>query len=114
MHGCGTPTVSGVRAVLDSLGLGTFAIWSNLREEPMIYIGGKPFVVRDADRPAINVHKFGGKEPELLERSEAALKDDVLRELNFHEGKILLHSRRADGELSEHWHDVSLDGGHSE
>jgi hypothetical protein len=35
-------------------------LWHNMREEPVLYINGKPFVVREADQPFCNVEYTGG------------------------------------------------------
>lgn len=34
-------------------------LWHNLREEPVLYINGKPYVVREADQPFCNVEYTG-------------------------------------------------------
>jgi hypothetical protein len=33
--------------------------WQNLREEPLIFINGQPFVVREADQPFSNLEYTG-------------------------------------------------------
>lgn len=33
--------------------------WQNLREEPLIFINGSPFVVREADQPFCNLEYTG-------------------------------------------------------
>jgi hypothetical protein len=35
-------------------------LWHNMREEPVLYINGKPYVVREADQPFCNVEYTGG------------------------------------------------------
>jgi len=55
IYGVGMPTVEGVRGVLRSVsgssspgaGRRVHALWVNMREEPMVYINGKPFVLRE-------------------------------------------------------------------
>lgn len=46
------------------------AIWHNMREEPVIYINGAPFVLREDERPFKNLqvgpHQTGGRPPVLL------------------------------------------------
>lgn len=34
-------------------------LWHNMREEPLLYLNGKPYVVRDADRPFANLEYTG-------------------------------------------------------
>lgn len=34
-------------------------LWHNMREEPVLYINGKPYVVREADQPFCNVEYTG-------------------------------------------------------
>lgn len=35
--------------------------WQNLREEPLIFINGNPFVVREADQPFSNLEYTGAR-----------------------------------------------------
>lgn len=35
-------------------------MWQNLREEPLVFINGSPFVVREADQPFCNLEYTGG------------------------------------------------------
>lgn len=48
-HALLLPSVAGRRRVL----------WHNMREEPVLYINGKPYVVREADQPFCNVEYTG-------------------------------------------------------
>lgn len=62
VYGVAIPTVTGVRAVLDTLGAAAGArkvLWHNMREEPVIYINGRPYVVREADQPFCNLEYTG-------------------------------------------------------
>ena len=34
-------------------------IWHNMREEPVLYINGKPYVVREANKPFANLEYTG-------------------------------------------------------
>lgn len=34
--------------------------WQNLREEPLVFINGNPFVVRESDNPFANLEYTGG------------------------------------------------------
>lgn len=35
-------------------------LWINMREEPLIYINKRPFVLREVDHPMINVTSYAG------------------------------------------------------
>ncbi|XP_028790985.1 uncharacterized protein LOC114746870 [Neltuma alba] len=52
VHGVAIPTIDGIQNVLKHIGAqigGRRAqvLWINLREEPVVYINGRPFVLRD-------------------------------------------------------------------
>lgn len=51
-----------------------------MREEPVLYINGRPFVVREADKPFANL-EYTGIDRERVESMEARLKQDVLQEV---------------------------------
>jgi hypothetical protein len=55
-------------------------LWFNMREEPVVYINGLPFVLREQQRPMKNLQEYAGIDAERLERMEARLKQDVLAE----------------------------------
>ncbi|CAI9282535.1 unnamed protein product [Lactuca saligna] len=63
-------------------GLGRPVFWHNMREEPVIYINGKPFLLREVERPYKNMLEYTGIYCERVERMEARLKEDILKELN--------------------------------
>ena len=52
-------------------------VWFNLREEPLIYINGKPYVVREADNPFANL-EYTGINRSRVEDMEYRLKQDIL------------------------------------
>ena len=56
----------------------------------MIYVAGRPHVLRTVDRPLQNVEATGIT-TDVVERMEQALKKDVQDELRRNHGKILLH-----------------------
>lgn len=62
-----------------------------MREEPVVYINGLPFVLREQQRPMKNLQEYAGIDAERLERMEARLKQDVLAEA----GALLLWVSRA-------------------
>jgi hypothetical protein len=50
------------------------AVWHLQREEPVVYINGRPYVLREAARPFKNLLEYHGIVPERLERMEARLR----------------------------------------
>ena len=40
-------------------------LWHNMREEPVLYINGKPYVVRESDQPFCNVEYTGDTQQRL-------------------------------------------------
>lgn len=55
-------------------------LWVNLREEVCLYVNGRPYVLREAERPFKNMREYVGISPRRLEAMEARLRADVLRE----------------------------------
>ena len=59
MYGVAISTLDGIRAVLGAAGAantGSAPVqWYTMREEPCIYIDGRPFVLREATRPLANL-----------------------------------------------------------
>jgi hypothetical protein len=55
----GMPTVDGLRHALERVDAGpdasNMAYWTSLREEPVIYVAGRPHVLRLVDKPLENV-----------------------------------------------------------
>ena len=85
-------------------------VWINLREEPLVYINGKPFVLRDEHATTRNLTTFAGIQPERLEELELRLKQDVLSEAAEYGGKILLHGEGEGGEMIPVWEQVEGKG----
>ncbi|KAI0317069.1 inositol hexakisphosphate-domain-containing protein [Amylostereum chailletii] len=92
--GSGMPTVQGLRRALSRVNAGpegdNTVVWTSLREEPVLYIAGRPHVLRIVDRPLENVEATGVT-TELVEQMEKSFKKDVLREVRAGNGRILLH-----------------------
>ncbi|KAI6042555.1 inositol hexakisphosphate-domain-containing protein [Pisolithus marmoratus] len=92
--GSGMPTVQGLRRALGRVDAGpdgnNMVFWTSLREEPVIYIAGRPHVLRLVDKPLENVEATGVT-TSMVENMEERFKLDVLRELRQGEGRILLH-----------------------
>lgn len=96
--GCGMPTIDGLRAGLSRMnaapnGYGRI-VWTNLREEPVLYVNGRPHVLRLADQPLTNVEATGVT-TEVVERIERALQRDLREEARQRNGHVLLHDEVA-------------------
>ncbi|RZS21049.1 hypothetical protein BHM03_00053634 [Ensete ventricosum] len=57
VYGVANPTVDGIRVVVQRIrSKGRLSVlWHNMREEPVIYINGRPFVLREVERPYKNM-----------------------------------------------------------
>lgn len=92
--GHGMPSIGGLRRGLEKIGSGPNgqieAIATSLREEAVCVINGRPHVLRLADQPFTNVETTGIT-TEAVERMEESLKQDVIREIEKYDGRILLH-----------------------
>lgn len=61
VYGVANPTVEGIKSVIQRIGSsknGRPVFWHNMREEPVIYINGKPFVLREVERPYKNMLEY--------------------------------------------------------
>lgn len=61
VYGVANPTIDGIRSVIRRVGSskgGSPVFWHNMREEPVIYINGKPFVLREVERPCKNMLEY--------------------------------------------------------
>lgn len=113
VYGVANPTVEGIRAVLARVGGspgGRKVVWHNMREEPTVYISGKPFVLREVERPFKNMLEYTGIDKARVENMEARLKEDVLREAERYDGAIMVNDETADGEVFDSWEQVLADG----
>ena len=107
MYGVAIPTIPGVRCVLDEILLLDMQkggnreapiVWTNLREEPVVYVNNRPFVLRNMKKPYANLehtgkihpsafamedafsHEHPGIDAVRLELQEESLKKDILAE----------------------------------
>lgn len=78
-------------------------VWINLREEPLIYINGTPYVLRDRYVTLRNLKSYAGISSSRLEVIESKLKEDILKELDYYGGRILLHNEANEGEVVGEW-----------
>ncbi|PWN50330.1 hypothetical protein IE53DRAFT_369000 [Violaceomyces palustris] len=92
--GSGMPTLDGLRRGLTRMGASpngpSRVVWTSLREEPVLYVNGRPHVLRLADQPLTNVEATGVT-TDVVERMELALKTDMLAEARQRDGRVLLH-----------------------
>lgn len=113
VHGVAIPTIDGIRNVLEHIGAQvdrkqTQVLWINLREEPVVYINGRPFVLRDVERPFSNL-EYTGINRARVEQMEARLKEDILMEAARYGYKILVTDELPDGQMVDQWEPVSRD-----
>ncbi|TFK40212.1 inositol hexakisphosphate-domain-containing protein [Crucibulum laeve] len=92
--GSGMPTVEGLKRALERVNAGpggeNMVYWTSLREEPVIYVAGRPHVLRLVTRPLENVEATGVTTI-VVEAMEKSFKKDILKELKAGNGRILLH-----------------------
>ncbi|EIW57292.1 uncharacterized protein TRAVEDRAFT_59033 [Trametes versicolor FP-101664 SS1] len=92
--GSGMPTVEGLRRALHRVNAhpegNNWVYWTSLREEPVIYVAGRPHVLRLLNKPLENVEATGVTTA-MVEGMEESLKRDILYEVREGEGRILLH-----------------------
>ncbi|OZJ03826.1 hypothetical protein BZG36_03823 [Bifiguratus adelaidae] len=106
------PNFQGVKNVIETIHKrhhrhATEFLWINLREEPIIYINGVPYVLRDQYYTLRNIKSYRGITGTRLEMLEEKLKEDVINEVLSYDGRILLHSETSNGEVVPIWEDVS-------
>lgn len=109
VYGVAIPTVTGLRNVLNELnsnGGHRSVFWQNLREEPLIFINGQPFVVREADQPFSNL-EYTGIDRSRVEDMEVRLKQDILEEARQFNNMILVMHENADLSIYDHWEPVT-------
>lgn len=77
--------------------------WINMREEPIIYINKRPFVLREIDRPLKNLSSYAGIQVSVIEEMEQRLKQDILLESKNYEGNILIHDEVSNSGIVGCW-----------
>ncbi|XP_021661045.1 uncharacterized protein LOC110650395 isoform X2 [Hevea brasiliensis] len=112
VYGVANPTIDGILSVIQRIGSskgGRPIFWHNMREEPVIYINRKPFVLREVERPYKNMLEYTGIDRERVERMEARLKEDILREAERYGGAIMVIHETDDGQIFDAWEHVNSD-----
>lgn len=106
VYGVGQPTVDALRSVLAELGAGPSGshtvTWTTLREEPVIYIQGVSYTLRDLANPIANLEDTGVSAA-TVEQRESTLKQEILREAERHGGRFLVAVENADMSISGRW-----------
>ncbi|KAH0902920.1 hypothetical protein HID58_042423 [Brassica napus] len=109
VYGVANPTVDGIRSVIErvwSLRGRRPVFWHNMREEPVIYINGIPFVIREVERPYKNMLGYKGTDRDTVEGVEALLKEDILREAKRYDGAIMVIHETEDQNVFDCWEHV--------
>jgi protein-tyrosine phosphatase len=116
IYGTSQPTYEGLLTILtllnvqstkfdnssnDRNGLPT-CYWCSMREEPMIYIQGRTFVLRELESPMNNIKALAGIDGTRLEQMEERLKQDIIKETEKNQDIILVHSE-VDDQLVACW-----------
>ena len=74
VYGCGQPSEFGIYTVINHIKKGILPfteltllgessyniLWINMREEPIVYINNRPFVLREIDHAMINMSSYAG------------------------------------------------------
>jgi hypothetical protein len=85
-------------------------VWISLREEPIIYINGKPFVLRNIKNPLKNIEHTGINQ-KRVEELENRLKMDIKTESLLYDGKSLVFDEYEDYSIYGIWEDVGSNSG---
>ena len=99
---CGTaqPSVIGIKTILRMLGCGPGSkrtcLWISAREEPILYIEHRPFVLREASNPFTNMKTYAGISGTRLEKLEENLSEDIQREGMMNDGIVTIYSETVD------------------
>lgn len=103
----GNPSMEGMAALLRDLNAGPLGratvILFDLREETILYVNGRPYIHRHAERPTTSWHHAGVRPPHL-EHMERQLVGDAQQEVARWEGHLLLHQ---EGTLGRSTNDIT-------
>lgn len=101
LYATAQPTQGAIIEILENL---TMPIcWINVREEPIVYINGEPYVLRDEHASIRNIRAYSGITADRLEALEERLKQDILHEAKQQAGRVLVHSEVEQGRLVPTW-----------
>lgn len=104
--GCGQPDAQGLQGLLRTLSIDhrqdpILLTWFSAREEPLVYINGTPYVLREHNRPFQNIIAYAGISGARLELLEEKLKEDVLNESLRHNGILTIYCEKSVAENDE-------------
>ncbi|KAJ3193150.1 hypothetical protein HK101_005337 [Irineochytrium annulatum] len=115
VYGIGMPTKDAIRTAISRVGAGPNGVrrllWTSLREEPVLYIRGKPYVLRLFQDPMKNLEATGIAR-ERVELMEAQMKADCIAELQKYSGRLLVHEEeqtKTGFSIVPIWETVSID-----
>lgn len=109
IHGLGQPTVAALRAVLEKVReSGSEPLWINLREEPVLYVDGQPFCLRDRTLPFNNLTATG-IQGRSLEKVEENLRRELLEEARCNGGRVVLHDEGPGGRIYQREVEITPD-----
>lgn len=96
----------GARTPVGDMGQSSFrtrdkCVWVCTREEPVLYISGRPFVLRDVENPRRTL-KISDRASNL-EGIEDRLKEDICREAARHQNMLLVHQEDSAGKVVPTW-----------
>jgi len=94
--GTGQPTIDGMKKILDEAGAKNKTVrWLNMREEPVVYVNGKPYNLRQAAHPDKNLEQTGLSAQDV-EKQEEQLKKEILEEAKKNGGYIIIKDEKID------------------
>ena len=76
-------------------------VWIDLREEPVLYIRTRPYVLRNYNRPYQRLPEFGNLTAQQIENIAERLKVDIHHEALDNDNKMLVHFETQLHELKE-------------
>lgn len=106
---CGTaqPTTVGLATILRILGCGPegeqACVWVSAREEPIVYLNQRPFVLREQSNPLENIRIYSGINGERLEQMEERMKQDIINETRQFNGLLLVHNESPGKNTLNNW-----------
>lgn len=84
-------------------------VWVSAREEPIVYLNQRPFVLREQSNPLENIRIYSGINGERLEQVEERMKQDIVNEARQLNGLLLVHNEFPGEHTSTFMNDPSLD-----
>nr|XP_019043261.1 hypothetical protein I302_07836 [Kwoniella bestiolae CBS 10118]OCF22191.1 hypothetical protein I302_07836 [Kwoniella bestiolae CBS 10118] len=110
IYATGQPTQDAISTILQTVHQKSpnvhNVIWVCLREEPIVMINGSPYCLRRDSTALRNMRDYSGVSSSRLEVLEQRLKSDVVAEIDQFQGRVLLHTETADGEVVPVWESV--------